>query len=89
MQSLIVPYRGRAGVMRLKNGTVTNYGSDGVLDGYFYFYTGLGLREMFNPNPLTEDQKKLASELRGKSKEELMKSGHYARIALSDIESFD
>ena len=85
MATIEFPRQGTAGVMTLKNGSSYNYGSDGVKDGYFYYYTGMGLREMFNPNPQTEEQKKLASELQKKSKEELKTSGHYAKIPTEDI----
>lgn len=85
MTNLNLPGKGTAGVLTLKNGTTINYGADGVQDGLFCFYTGRGLHDMFPNYAQTEDQKKLNAELHKKTKEELMVSGHYAKIPVTDI----
>ena len=86
MATLQTPRKGTAGVMTLKNGDSCNYGADGTENGLFCYYTGQGLREIFSQK--TEDQRKIASDLQKKGKEELIASGHYARTPLSDILMF-
>lgn len=88
MENLNIPLKGTAGTLTLKSGVPMNYGADGVEHELFCFYTGKGLYDMFPNYPQTEEQKKLNAELHKKTKEELMLSGHYAKIALSNIVSF-
>ncbi|MBE7443307.1 MAG: hypothetical protein HS119_12745 [Flavobacteriales bacterium] len=79
-----------AGVMTLNDGTKQNYGAIRVTQNMrkLIYYTGKGLREMFKPD-MTEDEKHKAEELKQLDEKTLMKSGHVAKILLSEIKELN
>ena len=78
-----------AGAMQLKDGRTVNYGVIRTTDNEVVYYTGKGLREMWKPT-MTEDEKKLAEQLRQIGEQEngeqkLMESGHIAVTPFDEI----
>jgi len=70
-----------AGVMRLRNGQMANYGSIRVENGKFVSYTGQGLREMWSSSANPEK----AKELKKLTEKELIELGHIAVTPISEI----
>jgi hypothetical protein len=77
---------GHAGVLTLKDGTQMNYGVIRVTQNLskMIFYTGKGLREMFNPD-MTEEETIIAEQLKKLDKKTLTKSGHISEMLLTNI----
>ena len=71
-----------AGIMRLKNGQLSNYGSIRIENGHFVHYTGQGLREMW---PQSGDTEK-AIELRTLDELTLIRMQHIAKTPLTEID---
>lgn len=78
-------YMGNTGTVILKDGKRVMAGFKEVKGEDVIYYTGKGLREMFNPNPMTDDEKLTASKLRELSDDVLEKEGYIQRIKLIDI----
>ena len=80
-----------AGVMALTDGSTMNYGVIELNEqkGTLTFFTGKGLREMWNPNMSTEEKNKAAELIKiydnGKGIEQLKTTGHIEEISLSRI----
>lgn len=72
----------RAGVLRLTDGQIANYGTIRVEDGNFIFYTGQGLREIWSSSADPEK----AKELKTLGEEALIKLGHITIVPISEIE---
>lgn len=72
-------------VLYLKTGMIMNAGTIRQEDGYLVHYTGKGLREMWNPNPMTPEQKQRAQELQGKSEDYLEENDYLAWTPLEQI----
>lgn len=82
-----------AGVMKLKDGSSSNYGVIELTDNELIYYTGKGLRQIFKPYQ-TEEAKEKSLELhRIKDSEngisKLIETGHVGIIKLSDIHSIE
>jgi len=78
-----------AGAMQLKDGRTVNYGVIRTTDNEVVYYTGIGLREMWKPT-MTEEEKKLAEQLRHIGEQEggeqkLIASEHIAVTPLDEI----
>ena len=79
-----------AGTMILNDGTKVNYGTIRVTQNMskLIYYTGKGLKEIFKPDT-TEEAKRKAEELKKLDEVTLMKSGHIAKILLSEIKELN
>jgi len=75
---------GQARIAKIKNLGEIPVGFIKVENNLVYYYTGQGLRTIWKPN-MTEDEKKIADELKGKSESELIQLGH---IESRDINEF-
>ncbi|HVA97533.1 MAG TPA: hypothetical protein VNG53_01450 [Bacteroidia bacterium] len=78
-----------AGTMQLKNGQTVNYGVIRTPNNEVVYYTGKGLREMWKPT-MTEEEKKLANQLRQIGEKEdgeqkLIASEHIAATPFDEI----
>jgi hypothetical protein len=88
MSSVTFPKSNHGGMMVLKNGQSEVYGCIRVKDGFFYYYTEKGLRELSHPIPKTEEQKMIVAELRKLTEEELIATKHIAKIPVNDVLEF-
>lgn len=78
----IIP--GQARIAKIKDIGEIPVGFIRVENNLVYYYTGQGLRTMWKPN-MTEDEKKIADELKGKDEKELIRLKH---IECRDINEF-
>lgn len=79
-----------AGALILINGKTINYGVIRIDDNKLIYYTGKGLRELWNPN-MTDTEEKRAKELiqineSAGGEEKLIASGHIAVTPLDQID---
>lgn len=79
-----------AGAMLLKNGQTVNYGVIRIENEQLVYYTGRGLREMWQPT-MTPEQRQHAQELQRiandpHGEQTLINSGHIAITPLNQIE---
>ncbi|MDZ7775965.1 MAG: hypothetical protein U5L09_10420 [Bacteroidales bacterium] len=78
-----------AGAMQLIDGRTINYGVIRLTEKEVVYYTGKGLREMWKPKMIEEEQqraaelKKISKEQKGEQK--LIKSGHIAVSKYEEI----
>ena len=81
---------GHAGVMTLKDGTQMNYRVIRITQNLskMIFYTGKGLREMFNPD-MTEKEKAKATELKKLDEKSLIKLGYISEMEFANIQSMN
>lgn len=56
-----------------------------IEDDYIYYYTGKGLREIFNNSDMNEEQKMKAKKLELLSEDELMKQLYVRKININEI----
>lgn len=82
-----------SGVMKLNDGSTTNYGVIELKDNKLIYYTGKGIREIFKPYP-TEEAKEKSLELhRIKDSEngisKLIETEHVAIVKFTDILSIE
>jgi hypothetical protein len=75
---------GQARIAKIKDIGEIPVGFIRVENNLVYYYTGQGLRTMWKPN-MTEDEKKIADELKGKDEKELIRLKH---IESRDINEF-
>lgn len=72
--------KGHAGLMILKNGEVINYGVKDLDEDFLIYYTGKGLKEIWEKSTESEKQNLLH-----KSDEDLMKLGYLDKISMTEI----
>lgn len=71
-------------ILTLSDGSRINAGTIRVEDNHLVHYTGKGLREIFKPN-MTEEEKKVSTDLQTKSEEYLTENGYIAWTPLDTI----
>ena len=76
---------GEAKKVRLKSGEIVNAGFQRIEGNEVLYYTGKGLKDIFDPN-MTPEQHEVAEQLKRLSEEELMRDNYMARAKISDFE---
>lgn len=71
-------------ILTLSDGSRMNAGTIRVEDNHLVHYTGKGLREIWKPN-MTEEEMKIAAELKSKSEEYLVENSYIAWTPLDTI----
>lgn len=71
-------------ILTLSDGSRINAGTIRVEDNHLVHYTGKGLREIWKPN-MTEEEMKIATELKSKSEEYLVENNYIAWTPLDTI----
>ena len=79
-----------AGIMTLIDGSVHNYGVIRITQNMneMVYYTGKGLREIFKPN-ITNEEKQISEHLKTMTENDLIKSGHVAKIKLAEVKELN